>query len=74
MELRQRLTLLRRQSGAPQTTEAPPTFHPPDSVEERLQRLRGASAEGMPRPGRDEPVAVSRVAADRQGNINCACK
>src|SRR5439155_23960711 len=58
MELSQRLTLLRRQSGAPQTMEAPPAFHPPDSVEERLQRLRGASAEGMPRPGRDEPVAA----------------
>src|SRR5215510_8907026 len=57
MELRQRLTLLRRQSGAPQTTEAPPTFHPPDSVEERLQRLRGAPAGGTPRPSRDEPIA-----------------
>ena len=53
MELSQRLTLLRRQSGAPQTTEAPPAFHPPDSVEERLQRLRGASAGGTPRPSRD---------------------
>ena len=53
MELSQRLTLLRRQSGALQTTEAPPTFHPPDSVEERLQRLRGASAGGTLRPGRD---------------------
>ena len=57
MELRQRLTLLRRQSGAPQTTAAPPTFHLPDSVEERLQRLRGASAGGTPRSGRDEHVA-----------------
>src|SRR6266571_4761651 len=57
MELRQRLTLLRRQSGAPETTEAPPTFHPPDSVEERLQRLRGASAGGTPRPSRDQPIA-----------------
>ena len=57
MELNQRLTLLRRQSGAPQTTEAPSTFHPPDPVEERLQRLRGASAGGQPRPSRDEPVA-----------------
>src|SRR5437899_413251 len=57
MELRQRLTLLRRQSGAPQTTEAPPTFHPPDSVEERLQRLRGASARGPPPPSRDQPIA-----------------
>ena len=57
MELSQRLTLLRRQSGALQTTEAPPTFHPPDSVEERLQRLRGASAGGTPHPSRDEHVA-----------------
>ena len=57
MELRQRLTLLRRQSGAPQTTEAPPTFHPPDSVEERLQRLRGASAGGTSHPSRDQPIA-----------------
>ncbi len=57
MELRQRLTLLRRQSGAPQTATAPPTFHLPDSVEERLQRLRGASAGGTPRAGRDEHVA-----------------
>src|SRR5712691_4089399 len=57
MELSQRLTLLRRQSGAPQTTEAPPTFHPPDSVEERLQRLRGASSGGTPRPNHDEHVA-----------------
>src|SRR5690349_12694948 len=57
MELSQRLTLLRRQSGAPQTTPAPPAFHPPDSVEERLQRLRGASAAGAPRPSRDEQVA-----------------
>ncbi len=57
MELRQRLTLLRRQSGAPETTEAPPTFHPPDSVEERLQRLRGVSAGGTPRPSRDQPIA-----------------
>src|SRR5712691_2389221 len=57
MELSQRLTLLRRQSGAPQTTEAPPTFHPPDSVAERLQRLRGASTGGTPSPSRDEHVA-----------------
>src|ERR1041385_6693302 len=57
MELSQRLTLLRRQSGAPQSTEAPPTFPQPDSVEERLQRLRGASAGGPPRPSRDEPIA-----------------
>ena len=57
MELSQRLTLLRRQGGAVQTTEAPPTFHPPDSVEERLQRLRGASAGGTPPPSRDEHVA-----------------
>ena len=57
MELSQRLTLLRRQSGAPQTTAAPSTFHPSDSVEERLQRLRGASAGGPPRPSRDEPIA-----------------
>src|SRR5262249_9135663 len=34
------------------------TFHPPDSVEARLQRLRGASAEGTPRPSRDEPIAA----------------
>src|SRR5262245_44826506 len=58
MELSQRLTLLRRQSGALQPTEVPPAFHPPDSVEERLQRLRGASAGGPPRPGPYEPVAV----------------
>jgi uncharacterized protein len=57
MELSQRLTLLRRQSGAPQATEALPTFHPPDSVEERLRRLRGASAGGSPRSSRDEHVA-----------------
>src|SRR5215831_1928687 len=57
MELSQRLTLLRRQSGAPQTTAAPSTIHPSDSVEERLQRLRGASAGGPPRPSRDEPIA-----------------
>src|SRR5262249_45769866 len=57
MELRQRLTLLRRQSGAPQTTEAPPTFHPADSVEERLQRLRGASAGGLSRSSRAGLVA-----------------
>jgi uncharacterized protein len=57
MELRQRLTLLRRQSGAPQTTAAPPTFPQAESVEERLQRLRGASAGGTPRPGRDAHVA-----------------
>ena len=57
MELRQRLTLLRRQSGAPEATEALPTFHTPDSVAERLQRLRGASAGDLPRPGRDAHVA-----------------
>ena len=57
MELRQRLTLLRRQSGVPEATEALPTFHATDSVEERLQRLRGASAEGIPHPGRDAHIA-----------------
>ena len=57
MELSQRLALLRRQSGAPQTTEALPTFHPPDSVEERLQRLRGASAGGIPHPSCDAHIA-----------------
>ena len=58
MELSQRLTLLRRQSGAPQTTLPPPTLHPPDSVAERLQRLRGASAGGTPRLGRDASIAA----------------
>ena len=57
MELSQRLTLLRRQSGVPQTTPAPPALHPPDSVEERLQRLRGASVEGTSHPGRDQSIA-----------------
>ena len=57
MELRQRLTLLRRQSGAPEATEALPTCHTPDSVAERLQRLRGASVGGIPHPGRDAHIA-----------------
>ena len=57
MELRQRLTLLRRQSGAPQTTEAPPPSPTPDSVAERLQRLRSTSSGGTPRPNHDEHVA-----------------
>src|SRR5260370_28776873 len=57
MRLSHRLPLLRPQGGAPQTTEASPTFHPPDSVEERLQRLRGASTGGTPSPSRDEHVA-----------------
>jgi uncharacterized protein YprB with RNaseH-like and TPR domain len=57
MELSQRLTLLRRQSGAPQTTPAPPALPPSDSVEERLQRLRGAPVGGPPRPNRDQSIA-----------------
>jgi len=57
MELRQRLTLLRRQSGAPQTTEALPPSPTPDSVAERIQRLRSTSSGGTPRPNHDEHVA-----------------
>ncbi|HEY5868163.1 MAG TPA: ribonuclease H-like domain-containing protein, partial [Candidatus Tectomicrobia bacterium] len=57
MELRQRLTLLRRQSGVPEATPALPTCPTPDSVAERLQRLRGASVGDLSRPGRDAHVA-----------------
>jgi uncharacterized protein YprB with RNaseH-like and TPR domain len=57
MDLRQRLVLLRSQSGAPPATEAPPTSSPPDSVEARLQRLRGVSSDGLARLGRDAQVA-----------------
>ncbi|MBM3225201.1 MAG: hypothetical protein FJZ47_15565, partial [Candidatus Tectomicrobia bacterium] len=41
MELRQRLTLLRSQSGAPPCPAAPPPPAGPVSVAERMQRLRG---------------------------------
>lgn len=57
MELRQRLTLLRRQSGAPPTTEALPPSPTPDSVAERIQRLRSTSSGDTPRPNHDEYVA-----------------
>jgi len=57
MDLRQRLALLRRQSGASQTTASPPMSHMPDSVAERLQRLRGTSLDRLPHTNRDEHVA-----------------
>jgi uncharacterized protein len=57
MDLRQRLALLRRQSGASQATALPPTSHTLDSVAERLQRLRGTSSDSLPRANRDEHVA-----------------
>src|SRR6266581_4481260 len=57
MDLRQRLALLRLQSGASQATASPPTSHTPDSVTERLQRLRGTSLDSLPQANRDEHVA-----------------
>ncbi len=57
MDLRQRLTLLRRQSGVSQAAKTPPPSHTPDAVGERIERLRGASSGEVPRPGRDEHVA-----------------
>jgi uncharacterized protein YprB with RNaseH-like and TPR domain len=57
MDLRQRLMLLRSQSGAGAVTEEPPTSSPPDSLEARLQRLRGAPTGGTPRLGYDAHVA-----------------
>lgn len=57
MDLRQRLVLLRSQSGATPATEAVPTPQTSDSVEARLQRLRGVPAGGTARPSRDEQVA-----------------
>ena len=57
MDLSQRLALLRRQSGASQATASPPTSHPPDSIAERLQRLRGTSVDSLPQAHRDEHVA-----------------
>lgn len=57
MELRQRLVLLRSQSGATPATPAPTPSQPPDSVEARVQRLRGGPSGGPARPGRDEHVA-----------------
>src|SRR3989442_1696053 len=57
MDLRQRLALLRRQSGASQTTPSPPMSYTPDSVAERLQRLRGTPSDSLPHAHRDEHVA-----------------
>src|SRR5262245_48003093 len=57
MDLRQRLVLLRRQSGAEQATPAPLLAPTPDSVTARLQRL-GSVPSGTPaRSSRDEHVA-----------------
>jgi len=57
MDLRQRLVLLRRQSGAEQATPAPPPSPTPDSVAARLQRLGGVPAETITRSSRDAHVA-----------------
>ena len=57
MDLRQRLVLLRRQSGAEQATPAPPPSPTPDSVAARLQRLGGVPAETIARSSRDAHVA-----------------
>lgn len=57
MDLRQRLALLRSQSGAALATEVPPASQTPDSVAARLQRLRGVSSGDPARPSRDEHVA-----------------
>ena len=57
MDLRQHLALLRRQSGASQATASPPMSPTPDSVAERLQRLRGTSLDSIPHANRDEHVA-----------------
>jgi hypothetical protein len=57
MDLRQRLALLRSQSGASPATVSSPTSHMPDSVAERLQRLRGTSLDSLPHANRDEHVA-----------------
>ena len=57
MELRQRLVLLRRQSGAAQAPPAPPPSAPPDSVAARLQRLGGEHADTTAHASRDEHVA-----------------
>ena len=73
MELRQRLT----SCGArrcPQTTAAPPTFHPPDSVEERLQRCvvrlrRGTPPQSRRARGRASPgerVAEGLIVIERR--------
>src|SRR5215471_8128200 len=57
MDLRQRLALLRSQSGASQATASSPTSRRPDSVAERLQRLRGTSLDSLPHANHDEHVA-----------------
>ncbi len=57
MELRQRLALLRRQSGAEQATPAPLPVPTPDSVAARLQRLGSVPSGTTARSGRDEHVA-----------------
>ena len=57
MDLRQRLVLLRSQSGAAPATDALPASRTPDSVAARLQRLRGTPSGATTRPGRNEHVA-----------------
>jgi uncharacterized protein YprB with RNaseH-like and TPR domain len=57
MDLRQRLVLLRSQSGAASATEVSPVSQTPDSVEARLQRLRSVPSGDSARPSRDEHVA-----------------
>src|SRR5215831_8888353 len=56
MDLRQRLVLLRHQSGATPAPAAPPP-PAPDSVAARLQRLGSVPSETPARPSRDEHVA-----------------
>src|SRR5262245_61945691 len=57
MDLRQRLVLLRRQSGAEQATPAPLLSPTPDSIAARLQRLGSVPSEPPARASRDEHVA-----------------
>src|SRR5712691_1519450 len=57
MDLRQRLVLLRRQSGAEQATPAAPPSPTPDSVAARLQRLSSGPSGATTRSSRDEHVA-----------------
>lgn len=58
MDLRQRLALLRQQSGAAPALDAVPASQTSDAVAARLQRLRGAPAARPPRPSRDAQVAA----------------